>query len=219
MKKIKKMLSLTLVSLVMGGMIFSLPQNTTTVSADVVPTDPKYYYEEQIPIREFYRQRLCFKTIKRGTSFKPYAGYMLEVGYDGMLKMSMHDGPVFGCEFDDDYTFVVFDKDLNLRFRFDTNYKCENTVYKELDKLSREFNNLQVGVGNYLGVVGRAWNGTVLFDTREGFTALKRTGHNRFEKGYSDVNVKFSTLLKVTDDGLQEFTTKWIDRVWKKVTV
>ena len=219
MKKIKKIVSLACASLVMGGLIFSAPKNTTIANAGVVPTDPKYYREEQTSIKGFYRQRLCFKTIKRGTYFKPYCSMMLQVASDGMLKMGMHEGPIQGLEFDDNYTLVVFDKDFNLRFRFTTNYYCQATVLKELQFLIEEFNKLKVGVGNYLGVIGERWEGTVLWDTRPGFSALIRIGYNNFEVGYTDLEHKFGTLLEVTDDGLKETKHKWFYRVWKHIRI
>lgn len=216
MKKIKRILSLALASLVMGGLIFSTPINTTTANAEIYRgytyTREKYYYAPQQKINGYYEQRVLFKMRHKHfpNRFKYYSQFLLYVGEDGYLKLKRHAAitdPVY--IFDDAYMMIVTDECMNVRFKWLSNYKPKATAVDELDYLVEEFNKLKVGKGNRIMLVPRYWLGTVLFDTTKPLTALKRVGHNNFEKGYTDKDHKYSTSLRVDDDGLQEIKAFW----------
>ena len=212
MKKIKKILSLAAASLVMGGLILSSPINTTTVNAEVVrnPYNEKYRNESQIPIKGDYQQRLSFKTRSPQTANKPYWSEMLEVK-DGSLKMRSLGHAKRNYKMDDSYVFFVLNKDLHVRFKFLFSYKPKEQIDDEFNDFINEFNKVDVGIGNYLIAIGQHWNGTVLWDTNQPNTALKRIGYNNFEIGYTDKQHKYSTLLRVDHDGLQEVQYYWGD--------
>lgn len=212
MKKIKKIVSLASASLLMGGLIFSAPNNTTIANAQRIqdPKYDKYYNEVQKPIlRGSYQQRISLKTRHPQMLHKPYWSGMITIGEDGYLKMNVHETVDPNYKLDDHFMFLVFDSNLNIRFRFDTEHNGKRSANAELQDLVDEFNKLKVGDGNFITMVGKNWNGTALFDTGEENTSLIYDNWNNFSRGYSDNRHKWTTMLKVTKFGLVEREWNW----------
>ena len=217
MKKIKKILSLVAASLVMGGLILNSSINTTTASAEEIryKYNEKFRNEPQIRIQGSYSQRLCFKTRAPQTSNKPYWSSLFEVK-DGLLKVRSMGAAMRNYFMDDQYAFLVLNKNGNVRFKFLFSYNPKPQINDEFNDFIDALNAIEIGVDNYLVALGKYWNGTVLWDTTKPYTALIRNGYNRFEKGFTDNEHKYNTLLKVTNDGLKEVTSYWgDDRVFK----
>ena len=214
MKKIKKILSLACASLVMGGLIFSAPKNTTTANAEIyrAPYREKYYQEPQQKINGKYHQRVSFKFRSKDFPHSIKGFYRVEayVGDDGYLKLRKYDpigSKYFG--FDDAYMMIVTDENNNERFKWLSNYKPQPTDSEEMDYFIKEFNKLKVGLGNHIILVPRYWNGTIVFNKDGVYSALKKIGYNNWGKGYTDKAHKYTTSLRVDNDGLQEIKGCW----------
>lgn len=205
MKKIKKLLSLTAASLIMGGMIFSLPKNTTTASAGIMryPKNEKYYNQPQTPLKGRYLQMFSVQTKDLDTRKRTDWVGLFQVNSNGILEMVDLRLPPDKNVLDDDYLFAVLDKDCNLRFKFGTDYNPKMTANEELKDLINEFNKLKVGEGNYLVCIPKYSLDRLRFDMKY-ISSIVKIGYNNFDAGFSDTPHKYSTVLKVTNQGLVE---------------
>lgn len=209
MKKSKRLLVLSSASLIVLGSLFT-PQNETVANAGVIrhPINEQYYNKQSPSITGNYTQRISLKTKNPQTLHKPYWSGMLKV-VNGKLQLESMGDANKNYIFDDNYLIAVLDKDFNVRFKFLTSYKQKNQINDELKDLVTEFNKLGVGLGDYLIIAGQRWNGTVLYDTSGSNSALKRIGYNDFKIGYTNKNVKYSTVLRVGNNGLEEVRRRW----------
>lgn len=213
MKKIKKLVSLAGASLVMAGLIFSTPINTRIANAEIYrgyKYRELYYYSQQTPITGKYYQKVSFKMrIKSFQLIKGYSKFSFEVK-NGFLVLTKYD-TLKGDDyiFDDDFMMIVTDEHWNVRFKWVSNYKPQATAEKELEYLMAEIKKLKIGLNNRIMLVPKNWTGTLKYEDKGPYCAIKKIGYNNWGIGYNDDVHKYSTSLQVTNEGLKEVRGSW----------
>lgn len=212
MKKIKKLLALTVTGLMMSGLSFAMPQNTTTASAGIVHSKILDDNAKVMPTKlsgANYRQIIELRTKHSKTGQKDTVKLMLTTGNDGYIHMEIFEYPLENHVFDDTYAFIGLIGWGGPRLKWTTNFNIHGSVTAELQSLVDYFNKIKFGRFNTITMIGRDSLDSVKFSTRRGTSAIVGHTDNDYSKGFKSEWNKYNYLLKFDNDGIKEMLLGW----------
>lgn len=198
----KKLLSLMAVMGIVFGFILS-PLTQVTAKAELFKLNED---TTLIPIQNTYTQGVRFKLRARANSlYKAWWNVELTVSDEGQLIMTGPTNIPSNLTFDDEFIIHVFDRNTRIaKLIYRTQYQKQNAP--QMDELMDAFNRANVGVGDYITIIGRGWDGTVRFASSP--NAIIQTTDNDYTNGYRSIN-KYDMAFRVTDEGLKEVPYCW----------
>lgn len=212
MKKIKKLLALTVTGLMMSGLSFAMPQNTTTASAGIVHSKILDDNAKVMPMQlsgANYRQIIELRTKDPRTGAKDTAKLMIKAYGNGYLDMEIFEYPVDGHVFDDTYAFIGLIGWGGPRLKWTTNFYTKGSVTAELQCLVDYFNQVKFGRFNTITMIGKDSADSVKWSTRRGTSAFVGSLSYDYGKGFGSDWYKYTYLFKVDNDGLHEMQLRW----------
>ena len=206
MKKVKKLLTLTVATLLMGGLVVSAPQNTRTASAGVVHTKEFDENAKILPVFKIegsYKQLITLRTRHQKTGQKSDVKLMLETS-NGDIKMRIFEYPKDGHVFDDEYAFIGLVGWGGPRLKWTTNFNPRGTITSELQELVLNFNMQTYGKYNTFKMVGKDSLDSVKYSTSSGTSAFIGPLKYDYSKGFSSEENKYNYLFKFDASGIKE---------------
>lgn len=201
MLKNKKKLLSVITAIGVTGTLIASPLTDVTAKAETLYLAQNKQYT---PINGNYTQGVRFKLRARLNSLYKDWWQMNLTTVNGQLKMVGPTNMPSNLTFDDQFIIHVFDANGYNKFIYRTDYRKNNMP--QMNELVNGFNKANVGVGDYITIIGKDWNGTVRFDTRK--NAIIKTTNNNYSQGYTSIN-KYNYAFKVTNDGLKETPFYW----------